>query len=187
MISPGELRRGIAIELDGKLYTVLSYEHNKVGRGSAQIRLRLRDVRAGHTIDRTFQASEKFVRAHIDRSPMQFLYEDNGLYYFMNAETYDQIALTKDQVGDALYYLKENELVDVLTHGDDAIGVELPTSVNLKVVDTEPGFKGDTATGGNKPAKLETGLTVQVPLFIKEGDVLKVDTRTGEYLERVSS
>jgi elongation factor P len=187
MISPGELRRGIAIELDGKLYTVLSYEHNKVGRGSAQIRLRLRDVRAGHTIDRTFQASEKFVRAHIDRSPMQFLYEDNGLYYFMNAETYDQIALTKDQVGDALYYLKENELVDVLTHGDDAIGVELPTSVNLKVVDTEPGFKGDTATGGNKPAKLETGLTVQVPLFVKEGDVLKVDTRTGEYLERVSS
>jgi elongation factor P len=187
MISPGELRRGIAIELDGKLYTVLSYEHNKVGRGSAQIRLRLRDMRAGHTIDRTFQASEKFVRAHIDRSPMQFLYEDNGLYYFMNAETYDQIALTKDQVGDALYYLKENELVDVLTHGDDAIGVELPTSVNLKVVDTEPGFKGDTATGGNKPAKLETGLTVQVPLFVKEGDVLKVDTRTGEYLERVSS
>lgn len=187
MITPGELKRGIAIELDGKLYTVLNYEHNKVGRGSAQIRLKLRDVRAGHTIDRTFQVSEKFVRAYIDRSPMQFLYEDNGLYYFMNAETYDQIALTKDQVGDALYYLKENELVDVLTHGDDAIGVELPTSVNLKVVDTEPGFKGDTATGGNKPAKLETGLTVQVPLFIKEGDVLKVDTRTGEYLERVSS
>ncbi|HZQ35435.1 MAG TPA: elongation factor P [Dehalococcoidia bacterium] len=187
MITPGEFKRGIAIELDGKLYTVLSYEHNKVGRGSAQVRLKLRDVRAGHTIDRTFQASEKFVRAHIDRSPMQFLYEDNGLYYFMNAETYDQIALTKDQVGDALYYLKENELVDVLTHGDDAIGVELPTSVNLKVVDTEPGFKGDTATGGNKPAKLETGLTVQVPLFIKEGDVLKVDTRTGEYLERTSS
>ena len=187
MITPGEFKRGIAIELDGKLYTVLSYEHNKVGRGSAQVRLKLRDVRAGHTIDRTFQASEKFVRAHIDRSPMQFLYEDNGLYYFMNAETYDQIALTNDQVGDALYYLKENELVDVLTHGDDAIGVELPTSVNLKVVDTEPGFKGDTATGGNKPAKLETGLTVQVPLFIKEGDVLKVDTRTGEYLERTSS
>lgn len=187
MITPGEFKRGIAIELDGKLYTVLSYEHNKVGRGSAQVRLKLRDVRAGHTIDRTFQASEKFVRAHIDRSPMQFLYEDNGLYYFMNAETYDQIALTKDHVGDALYYLKENELVDVLTHGDDAIGVELPTSVNLKVVDTEPGFKGDTATGGNKPAKLETGLTVQVPLFIKEGDVLKVDTRTGEYLERTSS
>lgn len=187
MITPGELRRGIAIELDGKLYTVLSYEHNKVGRGSAQIRMKLRDVRAGHTIDRTFQASEKFVRAHIDRSPMQFLYEENGLFYFMNTETYDQIALTKDQVGDALYYLKENEAVDVLTHGSDAIGIELPTSVNLKVVETEPGFRGDTATGANKPAKLETGLTVTVPLFIKEGDVLKVDTRTGEYLERSSS
>jgi elongation factor P len=186
MISPGELKRGIAIELEGKLYTVISYEHNKVGRGSAQIRMKLRDVRAGHTIDRTFQASEKFLRAHIDRSPMQFLYEDNGLYYFMNAETYDQIALTKDLVGDSLYYLKENETCDVLTYGDSAIGIELPTSVTLKVVDTEPGFKGDTATGGNKPAKLETGLTVQVPLFIKEGDTLKIDTRSGEYLERVA-
>ena len=186
MITPGELKRGIAIELDGKLYTVLSYEHNKVGRGSAQIRIKLRDVRAGHTIDRTFQASEKFVRARIDKSPMQFLYEENGLYYFMNAATYDQIALTKDQVGDALLYLKENETCEVLTHGDDAIGIELPTSVSLKVVDTEPGFRGDTATGGNKPAKLETGLTVQVPLFIKEGDTLKVDTRTGDYLERAA-
>ena len=185
MITPGEFKRGIAIELDGKLYTVLSYEHNKVGRGSAQVRLKLRDVRAGHTIDRTFQASEKFVRAHIDRSPMQFLYEDNGLYYFMNAETYDQIALTKDHVGDALYYLKENELVDVLTHGDDAIGVELPTSVNLKVVDTEPGFKGDTATGGTKPATMETGLVVNVPLFIEPGTKIKVNTDSGAYVERV--
>lgn len=186
MINTGELKRGIAIELDGKLYTVISYEHNKVGRGSAQVRLKLRDVRGGHTLDRTFQASEKFVRAHIDRSPMQFLYEDNGLYYFMNAATYDQLALTADQVGDALYYLKENETIDVLTHDEQPIGVELPTSVNLKVVDTEPGFKGDTASGANKPAKLETGLTVQVPLFVKEGDVIKVDTRSGEYLERVA-
>jgi len=186
MITPGEFKRGIAIELDGKLYTVISYEHNKVGRGSAQVRLKLRDVRGGHTIDRTFQASEKFLRARIDRSPMQFLYEDNGLYYFMNAATFDQIALTVDQVGDALLYMKENETCDVLTHGDDPIGIELPTAVHLKVVDTKPGFKGDTATGGNKPAKLETGLTVQVPLFIKEGDTLKVDTRSGEYLERVA-
>jgi elongation factor P len=186
MISPGELRRGIAIELDGKLYTVLSYEHIKMGRGSAQIRIKLRDVRGGHTIDRTFQATEKFTRARIDRAPMQFLYEENGLYYFMNAETFEQIALTKDQVGDALYYLRENEAVDVLTYGDEAIGLELPTSVNLKVTQTEPGFKGDTATGANKPATLETGLTVQVPLFIKEGDTLKVDTRSGEYLERVA-
>ncbi|MHB8576449.1 MAG: elongation factor P [Dehalococcoidia bacterium] len=187
MITPGELKRGIAIEVDGKLYTVISYEHNKVGRGSAQVRLKLKDVRAGHTIDRTFQASEKFVRAHIDRSPMQFLYEDNGLFYFMDADTFDQIALSKEIVGDALLYLRENEKVDVMRYGEDAIGLELPTSVVLKVVDTEPGFKGDTATGGNKPAKLETGLTVQVPLFIKEGDALKVDTRTGEYLERVAS
>jgi elongation factor P len=186
VIDPGELKRGIAIELDGKLYTVISYEHNKVGRGSAQVRLKLRDVRGGHTIDRTFQASQRFQRARIERTPMQFLYEDNGLYYFMNAETYDQIGLTKDQVGDALLFLKENETCDVLMHGDDPIGIELPTSVNLRVVDTEPGFRGDTATGANKPAKLEPGLTVTVPLFIKEGDVLKVDTRTGEYLERVA-
>ena len=186
MISPGELRRGIAIELDGKLYTVLGYEHIKTGRGSAQIRIKLRDVRAGHTIDRTFQATEKFARVRIERSPMQFLYEENGLYYFMNAETFEQLAMTGDQVGDALYYLRENEAVDVLTYGDEAIGIELPTSVNLKVTATEPGYKGDTATGGNKPATLETGLTVQVPLFIKEGDTLKIDTRTGDYLERVA-
>ena len=119
MIDPGELRRGIAIELDGKLYTVISYEHNKVGRGSAQVRLKLKDVRGGHTLDRTFQASARFQRARIDKSPMQFLYEDNGLYYFMNAATFEQIALTKDQVGDALDYLKENETCEVLTHGED--------------------------------------------------------------------
>jgi len=186
MISPGELRRGIAIELDGKLYTVLNYEHIKMGRGSAQIRLRLRDVRGGHTIERTFQATERFVRARIERQPMQFLYEENGLYHFMNVETYDQVALTSEQVGDALSYLRENETVDVLMYGDEPIGLELPPAVTLKVTSTEPGFKGDTATGGTKPATLETGLVVQVPLFIKEGDVVKVDTRTGEYLERVN-
>jgi elongation factor P len=184
MITPGELKRGIAIELDGKLYTVISYEHNKVGRGSAQIRIKLKDVRGGHTIDRTFQASEKFQRARIEKTGMTFLYEQDGLYYFMNAATFDQIGLARDQVGDALLYLKENEPCEVLMHGDDPIGIELPTSVNLRVVDTEPGFRGDTASGANKPARLETGLTVTVPLFIKEGDVLKIDTRTGEYLER---
>jgi elongation factor P len=186
MITPGELKRGIAIELDGKLYTVISYEHNKVGRGSAQIRIKLKDVRGGHTIDRTFQASEKFQRARIEKTAMTFLYEQDGLYYFMNSDTFDQIGLTKDQVGDALLYLKENETCEVLMHGDDPIGIELPTSVNLRVVDTEPGFKGDTASGANKPARLETGLSVTVPLFIKEGDVLKIDTRTGEYLERAA-
>jgi elongation factor P len=170
MISTGDLRKDI-----------------KMGRGSAQVRLKLRDVRAGHTIERTFQAGEKFSRARLDRHPMQFLYEDGGLYYFMNTETYDQTPLTKDQVGDALLYLKENESVDLLTYGDEPIEIELPTTVDLKVVRTEPGFKGDTTSGATKPATLETGLVVQVPLFVDEGNVVKVDTRTGEYLTRVST
>jgi elongation factor P len=187
MISTGDLRKGVTIELDGTLYSVIEYQHIKMGRGSAQVRLKLRDVRAGHTIERTFQAGEKFSRARLDRHPMQFLYEDGGLYYFMNTETYDQTPLTKEQVGDALLYLKENESVDLLTYGDEPIEIELPTTVDLKVVQTEPGFKGDTTSGATKPATLETGLVVQVPLFIDEGNVLKVDTRTGEYLTRVST
>lgn len=187
MISTGDLRKGVTIELDGTLYNVIDYQHIKMGRGSAQVRLKLRDVRQGHTIERTFQAGEKFARARLDRRPMQFLYEDGGLFYFMNTETYDQTPLTKEQVGDALQYLKENETIDLLTYGDEPIGIELPTTVSLKVVATDPGFRGDTTSGATKPATLETGLTVQVPLFIDEGNTLKIDTRTGEYIERVST
>ncbi len=187
MISTGDLRKGVTIELDGTLYSVIEYQHIKMGRGSAQVRLKLRDVRAGHTIERTFQAGEKFSRARLDRHPMQFLYEDGGLYYFMNTETYEQTPLSKEQVGDALLYLKENESVDLLTYGDDPIEIELPTTVDLKVVQTDPGFKGDTTSGATKPATLETGLVVQVPLFVDEGNVLKIDTRSGEYLTRVST
>jgi elongation factor P len=184
MISTGDLRKGITIELDGVLYSVLDYQHIKMGRGSAQVRLRLRDVRGGHTIERTFQAGEKFSRARLDRHPMQFLYSDGDFFNFMNTETYEQMQLTPDQVGDAANYLIENGTCDVLTYGDDPIGVELPTSVVLTVTRTDPGFKGDTATGGNKPATMETGLVVNVPLFVNEGDKLTVDTRTGEYLGR---
>jgi len=187
MIGVGDLRKGVTIELDGKLYSIIDYEHIKMGRGSAQIRLKLRDVRQGHTIDRTFQAGEKFARARVERHPMQFLYSEGDLYYFMNTETYDQTALSKDQVGDALSYLKENAACDVLTYGDEPIGLELPTTVDLKVTQADPGFKGDTASGASKPATLETGLTVQVPLFIEEGNVLKIDTRTGQYIERAST
>ena len=185
MISTSDLRKGITIELDGTLYNVIEYQHIKMGRGSAQVRLKLRDVRQGHTIERTFQAGEKFARARLDRSPMQFLYEDGGLFYFMNTETYDQTPLTKEQVGDALSYLKENATCDLLTYGEDPIGIELPTTVELKVVAADPGFRGDTASGATKPATVETGLTVQVPLFIGEGNVLKIDTRSGSYMERV--
>jgi elongation factor P len=185
MITVGELRKGITIELDGNLYQVLDYEHIKMGRGSAQVRLRLRDVRAGHTIDRTFQASVKFNRARVERVPVQYLYQDGDLYHFMNTETYDQVVLNRNQMGDAALYLTENATCDLLMYGDEPVGIELPAAVELTVAETEPWVKGDTAQGGTKPAKLETGLTVQVPLFINVGDRVKVDTRSGEYLERV--
>ncbi len=186
MITSGELRKGITIELDGELYQVLDYQHIKIGRGSAQVRLKLRDINAGHTTERTFQASEKFIRARLDFRKMQYLYNDGDLYYFMDEENYEQIPLTATQIGDVLNYLKENMSVEVSSYKDKVIGVELPIAVELEVVDTGPDFKGDTATGGTKPATLETGITIQVPLFVNNGDVIKVDTRTSSYLERAS-
>jgi len=184
MISTGELRRGVTIEMDGTLYQVIEYNHIKMGRGSAQVRMRLKDVRGGHIIEKTVQAGEKFTRARVERHPMQYLYAEDGLHYFMNTETYDQMTLSADQVGEALNYLRDNDPCDVLTYGDDPIGVEVPVSVVLKIAETEPGFRGDTTSGGTKPAKLETGLVVQVPLFVNEGDSIKIDTRSNEYLER---
>ena len=184
MISTGELKKGIAIELEGELYQILDWQHIKMGRGSAQVRLKLRDIRGGHTIERTFQAGEKFPRARLDRRAVQFLYSDGDLYYFMDAESFEQTMLSQEQLGNAINYLKEGMSLDILTYKDEPISVELPNSVELEVVETDPGFKGDTATAGNKPAKLETGITIQVPLFVNNGDIVRVDTRTGEYLER---
>ena len=184
MISTGELKKGITIELEGALYQILDWQHIKMGRGSAQVRLKLRDIRGGHTIERTFQAGEKFPRARLDRRAVQFLYSDGNLYYFMDAESFEQTMLSQEQLGNAINYLKEGMSLDILTYKDEPISVELPNSVELEVVETGPGFKGDTATAGNKPAKLETGITIQVPLFVNNGDIVRVDTRTGEYLER---
>lgn len=184
MISTSDLRKGITLEMEGALYTVLDYQHIKMGRGSAQVRMKLKDVRAGHTIERTFQAGEKFMRARVERQPVQYLYSDGNLFHFMNTESYEQIPLSRDQVGDAINYLRENATCEVLTYGDEAIGIELPAAVELMVAETEPWVRGDTAQGGTKPARLETGISVQVPLFISTGDMVKVDTRTGEYLER---
>ncbi len=184
MIGVTEARKGVTIELDGILYTVLNYEHIKMGRGSAQIRLRLKDIRAGHTVERTFNAGEKLPRARLDRHPMQFMYSDGEFFHFMNTETYEQMQISPDQVGDAADYLIENGACEILTYGEAPIGVELPTSVVLSVTRTDPGFKGDTATGGTKPATMETGLVVNVPLFVNEGDKLQVDTRTGAYIAR---
>ena len=184
MIDTGDLRRGLTIELDGNLYSIVDWEHVKVGRGGAVVRLKLRDVRAGHIIERTWPAGSKFQRARVERQQAQFLYADGGIYNFMNKETYDQIAINRDRLGDAALYLKENDDCQVLTYGDEAISVELPAAVVLAVAETEPWVRGDTAQGGTKPARLETGLTVNVPLFVNRGDKIKVDTRSGQYLER---
>jgi len=187
MISTGDLKKGITIELEGTLYTIIDFTHIKMGRGSAQVRLKLRDVKAGHTIERTFQAGEKFARARLVRQAAQYLYAEGSVHHFMNTETYDQMALNTDQLGDALQYLRENATCEVLLHSDQPIGVELPLAVELTVAETDPWVKGDTAQGGTKPARLETGITIQVPLFISTGDVLKIDTRSGQYLERAST
>jgi elongation factor P len=186
MISTSELKKGITIELEGRLYSILDWQHIKMGRGSAQVRLKLRDIRGGHTIERTFQAGEKFVRARLDRRSVQFLYSDDDLYYFMDSENFEQSALNSDLLGDVLSYLKEGMSLEILSYDGDPLSVEMPNSVELEISETGPAFKGDTATAGNKPAKLETGITIQVPLFVNTGDVVRVDTRTGEYLERVS-
>ncbi len=185
MLYASELRKGITVELDGQLYRVLDYHHLKLGRGSAQVRLKLRDIRAGHTIERTFQSSERFPRARLEHRSVQYLYQEGGLYYFMDTESFEQTPFNADLLGDALNYLKEGMTLEMLSYKNEPVGVELPVAVELKVAETGPGFKGDTATAGSKPATLETGLVIQVPLFISGGDTVKVDTRTGEYLERV--
>ena len=184
MINVTDARKGTTIELDDALYEVLEYEHIKMARGSAQVRLRLRDVRGGHNIDRTFQSTAKFARARVERQPAQFLYQDGDLYYFMNTKTYDQTPLNRNQVDSGIDYLVENATCELLTYGDEAIGIHLPAAVVLTVAQTDPWVKGDTAQGATKPANMETGLTLQVPLFVSNGDKLKVDTRSGEYLER---
>ncbi|MEA2085610.1 MAG: elongation factor P [Chloroflexota bacterium] len=185
MISGSELRKGVIIELEDKLYQVLEYQHIKMKR-TALARVKLRDISAGHTIERSFQSGEKFTRVRLDSRPMQYLYNDDDLYYFMDEENYEQIPLSTSQLGDAINYLKEGMSLEVSSYKGKLVGVELPVAVELQVAETEPGFKGDTATAGNKPAKLETGITIQVPLFINTNDVIKVDTRSGEYLERVT-
>jgi len=185
LISTGDLKKGVTIELDGKLYSILDYSHIKTGRGSAQVRMKLRDVRSGSIIEQTFQAGTKWPRARVERRDMQYLYSDDQFYYFMNTETYEQIPVSAENVGDASKYLKENDNCQLVLYGDEVIGVELPLSVELTIVETDPGFKGDTATGGTKPAKTETGLVVYVPLFIEQGQRIKVNTDSGTYIERV--
>ncbi len=187
MIETGDLRRGMTIEIDGELYQVLDVEHLKLGRGTAQVRMRLRNLRAGHIIDRTVQAGTRFVRAYLEARTAQFLYKEGDIYHFLDQETYEEYTLGPDVLGDAVNYLKEGMQVELLFHRDQPVAIELPTAVDLKVIETPPAFRGDTAAGGTKPATLETGLVIQVPFFIDVGDVVRVDTRTGEYIERATA
>ena len=184
MISTADFKNGLSIILDGEIFTIAEFQHVKPGKGGAFVRTKLRNLRTGNVFDRTFRAGEKMEQAILDKRQMQYLYPDGDHYYFMDNESYDQISLTADQLGEGVNYLKDNQPVDVLMHQGQVIGAELPASVELKVTSTEPGLKGDTVSGGSKPATLESGAVIRVPLFIEPGNVIKVDTRTGEYLER---
>lgn len=186
MISANDFRTGLTIELEGQIYSVVDFMHVKPGKGAAFVRAKLKNLETGTTIDKTFRAGEKVPKAHLDKRKMQFLYSDGEFYYFMDEQTFEQMSLTAEQLGDEKIYLKPNMVIDILMHKERTIGVEFPNFVDLKVEKSEPAVKGDTATGGTKGASLETGAYVQVPLFIEEGDVIRVDTRSGQYIERVS-
>ena len=185
MISTGDLKKGVIIEMDNELYSVLDYQHQKIGRGSAQVRMKRRNIRTGSISDTTVQAGTKFPRVRLEQRTMQYLYLEDGNYYFMDQESYDQIGLSAAQLGDTVNYLKDGMVITVSFYETEPVDVEPPINVELQIVETDPGFRGDTASGGTKPAKTETGLVVQVPLFVNQGETIRVDTRTGAYLERV--
>ncbi len=185
MISAGDFRNGLTLEIDNAVYQVIEFQHVKPGKGAAFVRTKLRDIKNGGVTERTFRPTEKYPQAHIERSDMQYLYSDGELYHFMNTETFDQIALNEEAIGDSLEFVKENDMVKMLSHQGNVFAIEPPLFVELVITDTEPGFKGDTAQGATKPAKVETGATVYVPLFVNQGDKISIDTRTGEYMKRV--
>ena len=185
MVSAGDFRNGVTLEIDGQVVQILEFQHVKPGKGAAFVRTKLKNVINGGVVERTFRPTEKFPAARIDRVDMQYLYEDGDLYNFMNMDNYEQMALAADVIGDALKFVKENEIVKICSYNGKVFSVEPPLFVELEITNTEPGFKGDTATGATKPAIVETGATVYVPLFVEQGDVIKIDTRTGEYLSRV--
>ena len=185
MISAGDFRNGITIELEGNVFQIIEFQHVKPGKGAAFVRTKLKNIKNGGVVEKTFRPTEKCPQARIDRKDMQYLYADGDMFNFMDVETYEQIALSKDEIGDALKFVKENEMVKMLSHNGQVFSVEPPLFVELEITETEPGFKGDTATGASKPAIVETGALVSVPLFVEIGEKIKIDTRTGEYLSRV--
>lgn len=185
MIVAGDFRNGVTFELDNNIFQVVEFQHVKPGKGAAFVRTKLKNIVTGATVERTFNPSDKMPKAHIERKDMQYLYNDGDLFYFMDTETYEQVPLNRATIGDSLKFVKENLVCKILSHKGNVFGIEPPTFVELEVTETEPGFKGDTATGAAKPATVETGAQVKVPLFVNQGDVIRVDTRTGEYMERV--
>ena len=185
MVTAGDFKNGITLEYDGNICQIIEFQHVKPGKGAAFVRTKLRNIISGGIVETSFRPTEKFPLARIERKDMQYLYGDDDFYNFMDVETYDQISLTRESVGDALKFVKENEMCKVCSHNGNVFAVEPPLFVELEITDTEPGFKGDTATGATKPAIVETGAKVMVPLFVEIGNVIKIDTRTGEYLSRV--
>ena len=185
MISAGDFRNGITLEIDGNVVQVIEFQHVKPGKGAAFVRTKLKNVINGGVVEKTFRPTEKFPQARIDRVDMQYLYSDGDLFYFMNVDTYDQIAINQETIGDALKFVKENEMVKVCSYNGSVFAIEPPLFVELEITETEPGFAGNTAQGATKPATVETGAQVSVPLFVNQGDKIKIDTRTGEYLSRV--
>ena len=186
MVSAGDFRNGITLEIEGAVYQIIEFQHVKPGKGAAFVRTKIKNVMSGAVVERTFRPTEKFPAARIDKIEMQYLYADGDMYNFMNTETYDQISLNADMVGDTLKFVKENEMVKVLSYNGQIFSIEPPMFVELEVTDTEPGFAGNTATGAQKPATVETGAQISVPLFITIGEKVKIDTRTGEYLGRAN-
>ncbi|MBO7208784.1 MAG: elongation factor P [Clostridia bacterium] len=184
MISAGDFRNGVTFEMEGNVYQIIEFQHVKPGKGAAFVRTKLKNVITGATVEQTFRPTDKMPKAHIERKDMQYSYNDGDLYYFMDQETFDMLPLNSSQLGDALKFVKENDIVRILSFKGNVFGVEPPNFVELTVTATEPGVKGNTATGATKPATLETGAVINVPLFINEGEVIRIDTRTGEYMER---
>ena len=185
MISAGDFRNGITLEIEGYVVQIIEFQHVKPGKGAAFVRTKLKNIINGGVVEKTFRPTEKFPQARIDRVDMQYLYSDGDLYHFMNVENYEQIALNEEAIGDSLKFVKENEMVKICSYNGNVFAIEAPLFVELEITDTEPGFKGDTAQGATKPAVVETGASVNVPLFVEQGDKIKIDTRTGEYLSRV--
>ncbi|MBI3953408.1 MAG: elongation factor P [Chloroflexi bacterium] len=189
MISTGDMKRGQTVELEGKLYTVVEYQLFKLGKGNseARIRIKFRDLLTGNPIERSFHTDARLPRANLERRPAQFLYSDGDLYHFMDSQTFEQFPLERRALADSVNYLSEGLSLQVLVHNDRPIGVELPINVDLKIAETGPAYRGDTASAGTKPATMESGLVVQVPMFLDTGDVIRLDTRSGQYVERVTA